>query len=260
MLFMVRSRVRHKAKPFFRWWLPRLGWPVAGVLAFAQWQSQRPGVSQASAPAIHPAVTAAAPATASMSPTLNPTRHDLLATNAAPFQRAWHWRELESSDYTAYIQKLRSVGCPEQTIVDLVLMDVGRVYQSRREQLQRGKPRAGQEPDDTWQALAQERNQLVRQLVGVDFQTELQALTEEFSQGTRVPVLDFLPLEKQVVARRLIAAAQEQEEQLVQASAGVLEEAQSEQLKEIRAQAERQLQGLLSPEEFATYRAQTAAP
>ena len=75
-----------------------------------------------------------------------------------------------------------------------------------------------------------------------------------------MPVLDFLPLEKQVVARRLIAVAQEQEEQLVQASAGVVEEAQSEQLKEIRAQAERQLQGLLSPEEFAAYRAQAAAP
>jgi len=257
---MPKSRVRQKAKPLVRWWLPRLGWPVAGVLAFVQWQGQWPGLNQASAPAIHPAVAAAAPATALMSPTLNPTRHDLLATNAAPFQRAWHWRELESSDYTAYIQKLRSVGCPEQTIVDLVLMDVGRVYQTRREQLQRGKPRAGQEPDDTWQALTQERNQLVRQLVGVDFQTELQALTEEFSQGTRVPALDFLPMEKQVMARRLIAVAQEQEEQLVQASAGVLEEAQSEQLKEIRAQAERQLQGLLSPEEFAAYRAQAAAP
>lgn len=253
---MLRSRVRH----FFRWWLPRLGWPVAGVLALVQWQGQWTGVSQGSAPAIHPAVAVAAPATVPMTPTLTPPRPALLVTNAAPFQRAWHWRELESSDYTAYIQKLRSVGCPEQTIVDLVLMDVGRVYQTRREQLQRGKPRAGQEPDDTWQALAQERNQLVHQLVGVDFQTELQALTEEFSQGTRVPVLDFLPLEKQAVARRLIAVAQEQEERLVQASAGVLEEAQSEQLKKIRAQAERQLQGLLSPEEFATYRAQTAAP
>ena len=175
---MVRSRVRQKAKPFFRWWLPRLGWPVAGVLAIVHWQGQRPGVGQASAPAIHPAVAAATLVRTPMSLTLPPPRHDLSVTNAAPFQRAWHWRELESSDYTAYIQKLRSVGCPEQTIVDLVLMDVGRVYQTRREQLQRGKPRAGQEPDDTWQVLAQERNQLVRQLVGVDFQTELQALTE----------------------------------------------------------------------------------
>ena len=151
----------------------------------------------------------------------------------------------------------------DQTIVDLVLMDVGRVYQARREQLQRGKPRPGQEPDDTWQALAQERNQLVRQLVrqlvGVDFTTELQALTEEFTPGTRVPTLDFLPLEKQVVARRLFAVAQAQEDRVVQSSGGVLEEAQSEQLREIRAQAERQLQRLLSPEEFAVYRAQATA-
>ncbi|NBV25612.1 MAG: hypothetical protein EBS05_27350, partial [Proteobacteria bacterium] len=78
--------------------------------------------------------------------------------------------------------------------------------------------------------------------------------------GTRVPALDFLPLDKQVVARRLIAVEQEQEEQLVEASAGVMDEAQSQKLKEIRAQAEQQLRGLLSPEEFAAYRAQVAAP
>jgi len=74
-----------------------------------------------------------------------------------------------------------------------------------------------------------------------------------------VPTLDFLPLEKQVVARRLFAVAQEQEDRVVQSSDGVLEEAQSEQLREIRAQAERQLQRLLSPEEFAVYRAQATA-
>jgi len=96
-------------------------------------------------------------------------------------------------------------------------------------------------------------------LVGGDFTTGLQALTEEFAPGTRVPTLDFLPLEKQVVARRLFAVAQEQEDRVVQSSGGVLEEAQSEQLREIRAQAERQLQRLLSPEEFAVYRAQATA-
>ncbi|NDA66279.1 MAG: hypothetical protein EBY09_06520, partial [Verrucomicrobia bacterium] len=126
--------------------------------------------------------------------------------------------------------------------------------------LQRGRPSPGQEPDEAWLALAQERNQLVRQLVGVDFNMELAALMEDFTPGTRVPALDFLPLDKQVVARRLIAVEQEQEEQLVEASAGVMDEAQSQKLKEIRAQAEQQLRGLLSPEEFAAYRAQVAAP
>jgi len=72
LLFMVRSRVRQKAKPFFRWWLPRLGWPVAGVLAIVQWQGEWPSLSQASAPAIHPAVAAAKPTHEPMSPTLTP--------------------------------------------------------------------------------------------------------------------------------------------------------------------------------------------
>ncbi len=256
---MTEHRLRRKPKSLLQWWLPRLGWPVAGAVAILHWQSQEPARAPRPAVPTHPVTGPSVPLPSPMSPVMTPSRPEPAATNAPPFQRAWHWRELESSDYAAYIQKLRDVGCPDQTIVDLVLMDVGRVYQARREQLQRGKPRPGQEPDDTWQALAQERNQLVRQLVGVDFTTELQALTEEFTPGTRVPTLDFLPLEKQVVARRLFAVAQAQEDRVVQSSDGVLEEAQSEQLREIRAQAERQLQRLLSPEEFAVYRAQATA-
>lgn len=255
---MPSSRVHEKAKPFFRWWLPRLGWPVAGMLAIGHYQDQRPAPATAPTNRLVPMMVVPEPVPMSLART--PPRLDLPATDAPPLQRAWHWRELESSDYATYIQKLRSVGCPEQTIVDLVLMDVGRVYQARREQLQRGRPSPGQEPDEAWLALAQERNQLVRQLVGVDFNMELAALMEDFTPGTRVPALDFLPLDKQVVARRLIAVEQEKEEQLVEASAGVMDEAQSQKLKEIRAQAEQQLRGLLSPEEFAAYRAQVAAP
>ena len=35
------------------------------------------------------------------------------------------WRQLESSDYRQYIANLRAVGCPEKTIRDIIVAEVG---------------------------------------------------------------------------------------------------------------------------------------
>jgi len=54
--------------------------------------------------------------------------------------RAFHWSQTESSDYPTYIRNLRSIGCPEQTIRDIIQADVhqlihtNRTAQNRREQ------------------------------------------------------------------------------------------------------------------------------
>jgi hypothetical protein len=34
------------------------------------------------------------------------------------------WQELESQDYPTYIKNLREIGCPEQTIRDIIIADV----------------------------------------------------------------------------------------------------------------------------------------
>jgi LysM repeat protein len=38
------------------------------------------------------------------------------------------WQELESADYPTYIANLRDIGCPEQTIRDIVIADVNSLY------------------------------------------------------------------------------------------------------------------------------------
>src|SRR2546426_2113445 len=35
----------------------------------------------------------------------------------------FRWRQLETEDYRAYIARLRAIGCPEQTIRDIVIAD-----------------------------------------------------------------------------------------------------------------------------------------
>src|SRR5688572_15447329 len=38
------------------------------------------------------------------------------------------WRQIESADYRAYIERLRSVDCPEETIRDIIMSDINKHY------------------------------------------------------------------------------------------------------------------------------------
>jgi hypothetical protein len=45
------------------------------------------------------------------------------------------WRMVESEDYRKYIANLRSIGCPEETIRDIIVADVNKLYESKRKEL-----------------------------------------------------------------------------------------------------------------------------
>src|SRR5260370_13548163 len=42
------------------------------------------------------------------------------------------WQQLESPDYPTYIAHLREIGCPEQTIRDIIIADVNQLYAKKR--------------------------------------------------------------------------------------------------------------------------------
>src|SRR5688500_7576783 len=43
------------------------------------------------------------------------------------------WRQIESGDYKAYIANLRSVNCPEETIADIIIAEVNKLFRPRLE-------------------------------------------------------------------------------------------------------------------------------
>ncbi len=53
-------------------------------------------------------------------------------TNVVIRRQLFSWHELESADYPTYIANLRDIGCPEQTIRDIVIADVNTLYARRR--------------------------------------------------------------------------------------------------------------------------------
>src|SRR6266540_412681 len=50
------------------------------------------------------------------------------ATVESP-RSSFHWSQIEASDYPTYIANLRAIGCPEETIRDIVTADVASLFQ-----------------------------------------------------------------------------------------------------------------------------------
>ena len=45
---------------------------------------------------------------------------------------AFHWSQIEADDYQTYVENLRRIGCPEETIRDLVKQDLDKLYDQRK--------------------------------------------------------------------------------------------------------------------------------
>src|SRR5687767_5951918 len=56
-------------------------------------------------------------------------------TITVPTTTALDWRIVESEDYKKYIANLRAIGCPEETIRDIIIADVNKLFEARKREL-----------------------------------------------------------------------------------------------------------------------------
>lgn len=136
------------------------------------------------------------------------------------------WNAVESADYKKYIANLRAIGCPEETIRDIIIADVNKLFEPRRKALRpagegfkfwKSGRAAARGPDEELvkqtQALAKERRDLLRSLLGEDYHDPQDMLAALVSPVAAM--LDFLPAARQTqvleleqrFAARLAAAA-----------------------------------------------------
>jgi RNA polymerase sigma factor (sigma-70 family) len=88
-----------------------------------------------------------------------------------------HWSQVESTDYPRYIANLRALGCPEQTIRDIIIADLNQVYGSRAEAIRSLRRNeywkqhrvAGPSPEQVKQLkeLDREKMRVVKDLLGI---------------------------------------------------------------------------------------------
>jgi hypothetical protein len=129
----------------------------------------------------------------------------------APFQ----WSTIEADDYRQYIANLRAVGCPEETIRDLIAADLAAVYAPRARAILKPKPRAywekydRSEPDAAQRrellTLQQEQDAVFRELLGGRFTSQDRIDTLFLQLHGNEQQLLFLPADKRAAALDLLA-------------------------------------------------------
>src|SRR5437868_4188222 len=72
-------------------------------------------------------VEPAAPAKPPVTPTRVPQRTVAARETAVPRNGAFNWANLESADFKQYMANLRAIGCPEETIRDLIVAEVNKL-------------------------------------------------------------------------------------------------------------------------------------
>lgn len=238
---------------------------LSGYLAYLLRQSQAE------------AVTAAEPPPMSMSstervPRLRPAALQQFISRDRRAPAPPDWRSIESTNYTAYIANLRQLGCPEETIQDIILADINKLYGRRRAAVDRPEERwvywrSDSEEDDLpaeereklaaalreyqqqVREIEQERRGLVRSLLGAS-ERELHR-EEEIGNRMTSPQFQFLPEEKRRQMVELLFRYETLQED-AHLAAGTISEA-GESVRRIAEERDAALAKLLSPEELEAY-------
>jgi hypothetical protein len=183
---------------------------------------------------------------------------ELAAPSAAGQQ--FDWRAVESEDYKKYIANLRAIGCPEETIRDIIRADVNKLFESRAR-----AERGGTNKFEYWksgnplgnlfneksvaqqQALAREKRELLKELLGADA-ADKPDLTAAMANPFET-ILDFLPAEKQT---KLIELEQQFAAKMMNASKDAVRGDRTAMTK-LQAEKDAELLAVLTPEEKFEY-------
>jgi hypothetical protein len=174
------------------------------------------------------------------------------------------WAAIESTNYVNYINNLRAFACPEETIRDIIITDIAKVFGKRRAELV-GKGRmdrfwlptadeGGGDPELQKQlaALDEEQRALVKDLLGVDFQTEIAKYWQD-NQLVEQRMYGFLPAEKQEQLKTLNAHYDALQQEIYSKAKGELIPEDEERLRTIEKAKEAEMAKLLTPQEMEEY-------
>lgn len=176
---------------------------------------------------------------------------------------AFHWGSVESPDYRDYIANLRAIGCPEETVRDIIIADVNKLFGARMAALYpsardykfwRVEDRSLREEERTREQkrreLEREKRALLKELLGIDYESEMARWSgrpdeDDFRLG-------FLTAEKQEAIKTLQTKYREMERALM-AEGGFRNPENRAKMAALRAQREAELAQVLGPQDFEEY-------
>lgn len=179
------------------------------------------------------------------------------------------WDQLESEDYKTYIDRLRSIGCPEQTIRDIIIADLDKLlapqfhaiygrkqdpkyWQSEEEEL------ANNHDHRDWarqeRELDRKKRDIIKELTGVDLVRERlkqRGYTDFYERR-----LAFLPEDKRDSVRAILEKYDDAEKAIRDREledGEAITDAERTRLRRIREERSQQLDTALTPDEKQWY-------
>ena len=205
---------------------------------------------------------------ASSSPvaSLEDTNSPVIKTNVEVRRQFLSWSHVESPDYSAYIANLRSIGCPEQTIRDIIIADVNALYAKRRateivtpqQEWWRSEPspQVVKLAADKYIALDKERRALLAKLLGADWEGgDLAGLPRPTRPGIVLdgPLLGALPADTKQAVANIGADAQDRMQAYLQQMRDAGKNPDPAELARLRQDTRNQLANVLAPAQLEEY-------
>jgi LysM repeat protein len=200
---------------------------------------------------------------------------NLVKTNVVLRRQFFSWQEVESPDYPTYVANLRDIGCPEQTIRDIIIADVNGLYSRRRatefvtpeQQWWRTEPDAElvAAAAEKTRALDEERRGLLARLLGTNWESgDLVNLPRPSRQGVTLdgPVLGSLPTETKQAIEEISLRNQDQLQAYLEGQRRDGKTPDPVEVARLRQQTRNELQRVLTPpqlEEFLLRYSQDAS-
>lgn len=187
-------------------------------------------------------------------------------TNLVVRRQYFSWREIESADYPTYIANLRDIGCPDQTIRDIIIADVNSLYARRRatdivtpeQQWWRSEPDPAilQASAQRVKELDDERRTLLTRLLGTNWESgDLVSLPRPSRPGIVLdgPVLGSLATETKEALQEISARSQDRLNAYLEALQREGKDPDPGELARMRQQTRLELQKYLSPLQLEEY-------
>ncbi len=187
-------------------------------------------------------------------------------TNVVMRRLLFSWQQVESPDYATYITNLRQIGCPEQTIRDIIIADVNQLFSRRRatelitpeQQWWRSEPdtnvvRAAAEKA---RELEEERHTLLTRLLGTNWETgDMVSIPRPSRPGVVLdgPVLGALSADTKQAIQNVSVRSQDRMQAYLDAQRRAGKEPDPADLARLREETRNELARLLSPPELEEF-------
>ncbi|MFN7140027.1 MAG: hypothetical protein ACK4UN_11900 [Limisphaerales bacterium] len=208
----------------------------------------------------------------SPSPSIELSTKEVVRTNVltmnAEVDEAFTWRAVEAEDFKLYIANLRSIRCPEETVRDIIVADVNKLFAAKMRQLWSGSSRMEYWKAQNWNSkeeqdrqrqmrkLQQEKSDLLVELLGVDPEKERRKEDGHVDYWERQYA--FLSPEKQKQARDVQEKFEEMRQEVYRNNLGSMDEEDQKKIEQIYDQQLAAMSQFLTPTELEQYELRTS--